>query len=101
MDIKLVRLVTGEDVLTEYEAVDGGAKFTNPLIVYVQPPEHPGQTARVGISQWVPYADTKEFHVAADKLVFVTEPAPDLKKQYDQVFGLGLILPGEQKIVAP
>lgn len=98
MNIKLVRLVTGEDVLTEFEAGDGTVKFTNPLIVYVQPPEHPGQTARVGISQWVPYADATEFTIDAAKVVFVTEPAPDLKKQYDQVFGLGLILPGDPKI---
>jgi hypothetical protein len=99
MNIKLVRLVTGEDILTEFEQGEGVVKFTNPLIVYINPPQSPGQTASVGISQWVPYSSSKEFTVRDTKVVFVTEPAEDLAKQYDQVFGLGLILPGQKSLL--
>jgi hypothetical protein len=99
MNIKLVRLVTGEDILTEYEAQDGFCTFTNPLIVYITPPQGPGQSASVGISQWVPYSDSKEFIINKDKVVFVADAAQDLKKQYDQVFGLGLILPGQRGLL--
>ena len=99
MNIKLVRLVTGEDILTEYEAQDGGCKFINPLIVYITPPAKAGQSASVGLSQWVPYSDSKEFHINENKVVFVAEPAEDLRKQYDSVFGLGLILPGQKSLL--
>jgi hypothetical protein len=99
MNIKLVRLVTGEDILTDFEAGDGTVKFTNPLIVYITPPQHQGQSANVGISQWVPYSASKEFTIDANKVVFVAEPAEDLAKQYDSVFGLGLILPGQKSLL--
>lgn len=99
MNIKLVRLVTGEDILTEFEQGDGTVKFTNPLIVYINPPQGPGQSASVGISQWVPYSTSKEFTINESKVVFVAEPAEDLKRQYDSVFGLGLILPGQKQLL--
>ena len=99
MNIKLVRLVTGEDILTDFEQGEGTVKFTNPLIVYITPPQSPGQGASVGISQWVPYSASKEFVIDSNKVVSVAEPAEDLKKQYDQVFGLGLILPGQKQLI--
>jgi hypothetical protein len=99
MNIKLVRLVTGEDILTEFDNGEDTVTFTNPLIVYITPPQGPGQSASVGISQWVPYSDSKEFIINKDKVVFVADAAQDLKKQYDQVFGLGLILPGQRGLL--
>jgi hypothetical protein len=99
MNIKLVRLVTGEDILTEFAQDDDVVTFTNPLIVYITPPQSAGQSAQVGLSQWVPYAASKEFNIDSSKVVFVTDPAEDLSKQYDSVFGLGLILPGQKSLL--
>lgn len=90
MNIKLLRLVTGEDVLTELVETDASYTFKNPLIVYIRPTETGVPT--VGMSQWVPYANSKEFVVPRDKVVFVTEPAEDIRKQYDQVFGAGIVI---------
>lgn len=90
MNIKLLRLVTGEDVITELVENDTTYTFKNPLIVYIRPSET--GIPSIGISQWVPYAAGKEFVIAKDKAVFVTEPAEDIRKQYDQVFGAGIII---------
>jgi hypothetical protein len=60
MNIKLLRLVTGEDVLTEIlDAGDVAYKIKNPLIVYIRPTETGVPT--VGMSQWIPYSADKEF----------------------------------------
>lgn len=99
MNIKLVRLTTGEDILTEYQEQEGTCSFTNPLIVFMKPPTHAGGMASIGLSAWVPYADTKEFVVNKDKVVFAVEAAEDLRKQYDQIFGVGLIVPGQQQLI--
>lgn len=100
MNIKLVRLVTGEDILTEIvDSGELGYQIKNPLIVYITPPQGPGQSASVGISQWIPYSADKEFVIKSDKVVVVCTPAEDLAKQYDQVFGLGLILPGQKQLL--
>jgi hypothetical protein len=99
MNIKLVRLVTGEDILTEFQQDDDVITLTNPLIVYVTPQQGPGQSAQVGLSQWVPYSASKEFNIDSSKVVFVVDPAEDLSRQYDSVFGLGLILPGQKSLL--
>lgn len=94
MNIKLLRLVTGEDVIAEI-VDDGpnGVKINNPLIVYIRPTEVGVPT--VGMSQWIPYSSDKEFYIKADKVVVMSEPAPDLRKQYDHVFGAGIIMPNQ------
>jgi hypothetical protein len=97
MNIKLVRLVTGEDILTEYaEDGSGNAVFTNPLIVYIRQTDT--GVPSVGMNQWVPYASSKEFVVSQDKIVFVVDAAADLTSQYDKVFGSGIIMP-QQSLV--
>lgn len=90
MNIKLLRLVTGEDVLTELVEGTDSFTFKNPLIVYIRPSET--GIPSVGMSQWVPYAAAKEFVIAQDKVVFVTDPAEDIRKQYDQVYGAGIVI---------
>jgi hypothetical protein len=91
MNIKLLRLVTGEDVLTEIvDAGDIAYKIKNPLIVYIRPTETGVPT--VGMSQWIPYSADKEFIIKNDKVVVVSEPAEDIRGQYDRVFGSGIVL---------
>jgi hypothetical protein len=91
MNIKLLRLVTGEDVLTEIlDAGDVAYKIKNPLIVYIRPTETGVPT--VGMSQWIPYSADKEFTIKNDKVVVVSEPAEDIRGQYDRVFGSGIVL---------
>jgi hypothetical protein len=91
MNIKLLRLVTGEDVLTEIlDAGDIAYQIKNPLIVYIRPTETGVPT--VGMSQWIPYSADKEFIIKNDKVVVVSEPAEDIRSQYDRVFGSGIVL---------
>ena len=91
MNIKLLRLVTGEDVLTEIlDAGDVAYKIKNPLIVYIRPTETGVPT--VGMSQWIPYSADKEFTIKNDKVVVVSEPAEDIRSQYDRIFGSGIVL---------
>jgi hypothetical protein len=91
MNIKLMRLVTGEDILTEIvDAGELGYQIKNPLIVYIRPSQTGVPT--VGMSQWIPYSADREFIIKTDKVVVVSEPAEDIRKQYDQVFGAGIVL---------
>lgn len=91
MNIKLVRLVTGEDVLTELTELTDTVQFTNPLIVYLRPTET--GVPQVGMSQWVPYATNKTFEIKRDRIVFIADPADDIRSNYDRVFGAGIIVP--------
>ncbi len=92
MEIKLLRLITGEDVLAEI--VDHGDiayHIRNPLIVFIRPTET--GVPSVGLSQWIPYSADKEFFIKLDRVVVESNPAEDLRTQYDRVFGAGIIMP--------
>jgi hypothetical protein len=92
MEIKLMRLVTGEDVLAEIvDSGDVGVQIRNPLIVYIRPTET--GVPSVGLSQWIPYSADKEFTIKHDKIVVTSNPAEDLRTQYDRVYGAGIIMP--------
>lgn len=92
MEIKLLRLITGEDVLAEIvDAGDVAYQIRNPLIVYIRPTET--GVPSVGLSQWIPYSADKEFTIKNDRVVVESNPAEDLRKQYDRVYGSGIIMP--------
>lgn len=93
MNIKLIRLSTGEDLIGDLKNLDGaGATVENPCIVYLS--QNPnGGPANLGMTRWMPYADNKEFLIDGKFVVTVADPAEELAKQYDGVFGVGLIVP--------
>ena len=92
MNIKLVRMVTGEDVLTELKDNETHYTFTNPLMIFMQPSAS-GNMPTVGMHQWIPYSSDKKYDVPREKVVMICNPAEDLRAQYDKAFGSGLIIP--------
>lgn len=102
MNVKLVRLSTGEDMIGDLKNLDAaGALIENPCIVYLsQNPNNPGGPANLGMTRWMPYAENKEFLIDSKFIVTVAEPATELAKQYDQVFGVGLIVPDQKLEIA-
>lgn len=100
MNIKLMRLSTGEDLIGDLKNLDeGGALIENPCIVYLS--QNPnGGPANLGMTRWMPYADNKEFLLERQFIVTVADPVEELAKQYDGVFGTGLIMPSQKIEVA-
>ena len=95
MNVKLLRLTTGEDLIGDLKASsEVGHTIENPCIVYLsQNPENPNGPANLGMTRWMPYAENKEFLIDAKFVVTIAHPVEELAKQYDGVFGAGLILP--------
>lgn len=102
MNVKLVRLSTGEDMIGDLKNNDvNGVLIENPCIVYLsQNPNNPSGPANLGMTRWMPYADNKEFLIDSKFIVTIAEPAEELAKQYDQVFGTGLIVPDKKIQIA-
>ena len=97
MDVKLIRMITGEDLIAEIvDSGELGVQIKNPCIVILQAGE--SGRANISLTHWVPYADDKEFNLQANHVVFMAEPAADMLANYKSAFG-GLIVPPKPSIV--
>lgn len=100
MNVKLLRLQTGEDIMGDVVINENGDfVIENPCMVYVRP-NSTNTGANVGLTRWMPYAESKTFTLDPKWVVIITEPATDLANEYNKAFGSGLIVPPTQIALA-
>ena len=94
MNVKLLRLKSGEDVIADVTLVDteDTIKLENPAILMPMGDPKGGQM-QMGFGPWAPFSDQKEFEIPRDWLVFISTPGKDLLNQYNSMFGSGIVLP--------
>lgn len=100
MELRILKLVTGEEVLGEL--VEDGGKITikNPVMIAVM--RGKDGMPNVGFAPFPTYTDEKKdstIDFRLEHVVYSYVPAKDFCNNYEQIFGLGLILPGEKKII--
>jgi hypothetical protein len=102
MDIRILKLVTNEEVLGEVVDTDrnGYWRLKNPVGVAIVA----GQDGRpnVGFAPFPIHAEQKtgfEIDIAFSNVVYSYEPAEDFISNYNQIFGAGIVLPSKKLIV--
>jgi hypothetical protein len=87
MATKLVRLVTGENLLAN--VTDNGSTLTlkkPAMIVMINKGE-------VGLVPWIPFAKDESVTIAADKVLYCVDPEDNTANEYSTGFGSGLVMP--------
>jgi hypothetical protein len=100
MEIRILKLVTGEEIIGELITDGGKFRIKNPVIVAVM--RGKDGTPNVGFAPFPTYAEEVKDAILEFRLehvVYSYVPAADFCKNYEQIFGLGLILPGDKKII--
>lgn len=96
MNVKLLRIVTGEEVLAELISEDENTvTIQNGLVVL---PSANG----VGFAPWatVISKDKREITLSREHLVYVVECDEDVQKKYESIFGgTNLITPDKKKLI--
>lgn len=94
-NVKIVRLITGEDVLCECtQDQHGFLLLKNPALLV------PAGSGKLGLVPWMPYADVESgVSVNSDRVVFTLNPHPELKNQYQSAI-TGLVLPTVGEVAA-
>jgi len=78
MDIKLLKLVTGEEVLARTD-VDRAGMYTLKMPVIITQDD-----VNLGFEPFMPYAASDTFEIAAEKVVFACDPTAALADHYVQ-----------------
>ena len=94
MNVKLLRLKSGEDVIADVTLVDteDTIKIENPAML-MPTGQSQGGHMQMGFGPWAPFSDNKKFEIPRDWLVFISTPAKDLLNQYNTMFGSGIVVP--------
>lgn len=95
MDVKVIRVVTGEEVVAELVSeTDTTITVKNGLVVLPT-----GQS--VGFAPWAAVIDQDNPEITVDRrfIVYVVEVDSAVKKKYNELFGSKLITPDDKKII--
>ncbi len=78
MNIQLVRLNSGEEILCNLEKVDGDFLLKKPLILIPT-----GDAGQIGFMSWMPYAKTDDgVKISDDFVAFIVDPDDQLTAEY-------------------
>jgi hypothetical protein len=95
IDVKLLRIVTGEEVIAEFlSETEDSITVQNGLVVL---PTNSG----VGFAPWatVISQDKPEITMSKKHIVYVAEVQEDVCKKYNEMFGSKLITPDKKKLI--
>lgn len=84
-DIKVVKLVSGEELVAEVEERINVVVIKNPVVILVM-------EKSIALMPWVRYVDTKVFEVDKSHVLFMGAPIVDIVNIYNQKYGSGLVI---------
>jgi hypothetical protein len=96
LNVKLVRLSTGEDVITNIvEETDTYLEFKNPIVAF------PSEMGKIGFAPWSPLLskEKQEIQVSRNFIIYTADPDEGIVEQYNQMFGSKLMTPNKKLIV--
>ena len=92
MNLKLLRLRSGEDVICEVITESAEyVKIKNPAML--MPVGSQGQQMQMGMAPWMPFSEQNEFEIPRDWLVVMSDVVKDIANNYNQIFGSGIVVP--------
>ena len=95
LNVKLFRIVTGEEVIAEVLSEDDTTvTVQNGLVVLPT-----GQS--VGFAPWATVVDedNRELVVSRNHIVYIGEVSSSVKKKYNEIYGSKLITPEDKKLI--
>lgn len=93
-DVKIVRLISGEELMGSVKETDGGVIIKDVCQVATSYADPTSATARIGLAPFLPYSNIKDGVTIKENYIgFIVEPVNELLNEYSKVFGSGLVLP--------
>ncbi len=96
MNVKLIKMWTGEDVIADLvKETDDSVVITNPIVAVPS-----GREGQIGLAPWSPLIKGKDVEIEVTKryVVYINEPQEDVVANYRQMF-TGLATPPKKLIL--
>jgi len=98
MDVRAIKLATGEELIAEITETETGFVAKNPVTIMQNP-----QTGAASFSPWFAFAQEREFTFLNEQLMFPPMAAgEEIVKNYEHIFNEQIIKTApEKKIILP
>ena len=91
MNIKVLRMVTAEELIGEWD--EEKSSIVNPVVMV------PVSKDKIGFQPWITLSDDEEVILKDQHIMAIVTPDIKLQNEYNRVFGSGLIMSENDKIV--
>ena len=91
MNIKVIRLVTSEELIGEWDQEK--SSINNPVVMV------PVSKDKIGFQPWITLSEDEEIFLKDQHIMAIVTPDIKLQNEYNRVFGSGLVVPENDKIV--
>ena len=100
MDVKLLRLTTGEDIVAEMVYSDASITTIKKPFVLIPMAQNPGSSSETKLyfSPFIPFAENEEMIIKEENIIVVNEPKSEIRDNYLNY--VGAIVPVEKKIIS-
>ena len=85
LNVKVIKLVTGEELISQCEINDKELILKNPVMIGMT---KDGQT---GLMPWAPFVDSKTIHISKSNVIYTETPIIEVVNGYNQQFGSGIV----------
>ena len=83
MTVKLIRMWSGEDVITDIvEETNDSYVIENPIVAVPSP-----QEGRIAFAPWSPLLQKDKIEITRKYLVYIGDPQEEIIEQYKSMFG--------------
>lgn len=83
--IRILKLVTGDDVIADVEKKENELILKNPQAILATP-------EGIGLMPLMPFSNEKEYAINLKNIIFDLEPEEELKNSYNSKFGSGIVI---------
>ena len=91
MNIKVLRLITAEELIGDWNQEN--SSICNPVVMV------PVSKDKIGFQPWITLGDDEEIFLKDQHIMAIVTPDDKLQNEYNRVFGSGLIMPENEKII--
>lgn len=99
MNIKLVRMLNGDDVIADVDVNVTRVNMKNPLRVVVMP-SAAGQSPNVGFAPWSPFSKDTDFKLDMAHVLAIMEPIDEFVQQYKMSVS-PIVTPPQGRLILP
>jgi hypothetical protein len=82
-NVKILRLITGEDVIAKIEENDQGLSLNKPFVI-IPHQQGPGKPVQLMMTLYSPYSKSDNVTIKNDKVISMVEPKEEILSSYQQ-----------------